>query len=776
VSFLFRLPLRLVVPVALALTMLAASSLIWHFDVVSADRAIEAEGLRSIRDRTTFLQRLLERDLAQGDVEAAQRDVSMTALDREVRAVVLLDDEGRVLAATRLADRGLSTGGVWRTLGASERVWLSATLTAAGRVTADVVELASDRQSVLALYPVAFAAASGAPRLGALFVRYSLAEAKNSARLGSGRDALLHVSAIWCLAFVLWLYLHLVVTERLGRLVHAAQRFAAGDSSARAALSGTDELAAFARSFDDMVQQRTAAEARERQARETWERTFDAIEDVVIVVDVNCRIELANLAAARVLGIARERVIGEPCHELFLGGRVPCAACPVAAAREGRRAPPAELEFPLLERIMTVTASLIDDSSGSPPRGVVCFRDVTEKRRLEQHLAAAQKMEAIGTLAGGIAHDFNNLLTPILGYVELLRHDAPDGSRAAEDVLAIEQAALRARDLVRQILAVGRPLNVARAPIDVALPAAQALKLLRASIPSNIVMRHSLDVGLGAVLAAPSEIHQIVMNLGSNAYHAVREQGGEIEVTITECAGAAVTAEHGRPRAESYLRLRVADTGSGMSSDVQARIFEPFFTTKAHGEGTGLGLAVVYGIVHSLDGHISVESAPRCGCTVSVFLPIVEGEAAPESVAPGAPAPRGCERILVVDDERSIAALEQRWLTDLGYRVESHVSSKAALAAFRAASDFDLVLTDMSMPEMTGVELARAVLDVAPGLPIVLCTGLSDVIDPERARAAGLSACLAKPMTRHALATAVRRVLDEAAARRAGQPQVHPSS
>ena len=389
-----------------------------------------------------------------------------------------------------------------------------------------------------------------------------------------------------------------------------------------------------------------------------------------------------------------------------------------------------------------------------------------ERRELEARLRQSQKLEAVGTLAGGIAHNFNNLLFPIVGYAEMAADELPLDSPVRRHLTGILNAALRARDLVSQILAFSRKAETEMEPVQISPILNESLKMIRASIPTTVEIRHEMNA-TGPVMADPTQIHQVVMNLCTNAFHAMEEAGGTLTVRLEEVE-ISPEAAAGHPGAEPgrYARIRVSDTGVGMEPAVVERVFEPYFTTKGQGKGTGLGLAVVHGIMVEHGGFVTVESEVGRGSTVSVHLPLIEpaGTAADVSLPETGAACRGTERIMVVDDERSIVRLLRQMLEGLGYTVTAREGSLDALTAFSRAPDrFDLVITDMTMPNLTGDKLARRIREIRPEIPVIICTGFSDRISPETAEAEGVTACLIKPIPRADLARAVRRALDGAA-------------
>ncbi len=411
-----------------------------------------------------------------------------------------------------------------------------------------------------------------------------------------------------------------------------------------------------------------------------------------------------------------------------------------------------------LKRHFDVTAY-----SPRPRRFATIFADVSERKRLEGQLQQAQKMEAIGALAGGIAHDFNNILFPIIGYTEMTLDRMEEGSREKKNLEEVLKGAHRARDLVTQILTFSRQGEQEVRPLRIQLVVKEALKLLRSTMPTTIGIRERIDKNGRPVLADPTQVHQIVMNLCTNAYHAMKETGGLLEVGLKEVAFDDQNLPAGsRLGPGSYILLTVSDTGGGMDATTLQQIFDPYFTTKRKGEGTGLGLSVVHGIVKTYGGDIQVFSHPGDGTTFHVYLPAIDGVPAEDAPAGESPA-GGKERILVVDDEAVLLKMLNRMLSSLGYAVTCKQSSREALQTFLDAPDaVDLVITDMTMPEMTGIQLSRELLDVRPDLPIILCTGFSALISEESAEAAGIKKLVMKPVVRRDMAAAIRGVLDGA--------------
>jgi PAS domain S-box-containing protein len=388
--------------------------------------------------------------------------------------------------------------------------------------------------------------------------------------------------------------------------------------------------------------------------------------------------------------------------------------------------------------------------------------DITETKLLQNQLMQAQKMEAVGTLAGGIAHDFNNILGAILGYAQLAQLKSADNPKIQRYIDQICIASERAKGLVQQILAFSRQSKTEKIPLDIGIIIKEALKLLRASLPSTIEIRQNVKSNLGTIEADQIQIHQIVMNLCTNAFHAMDKKGGQLDVNLTPVkidTGDSSAYQDIKPG--KYLKLIVTDTGHGMNTDTLSRIFEPYFTTKKEGKGTGMGLATVHGIVKNHGGDIKAYSEEGTGTSFQILFPVIESRA--EKIIEASDSfPRGTEQILFVDDEKFLADIGKETLESLGYQVEIRTSSYDALEAFRKQPDkYDMVITDITMPKMTGEQLAAEIKKIRPNIPIILCTGFSNRITSEGAIEKGISSILMKPLTIRDLANSVRKIMDK---------------
>jgi PAS domain S-box-containing protein len=517
------------------------------------------------------------------------------------------------------------------------------------------------------------------------------------------------------------------------------------------------------------ITERKRTEQALRETKETLQALIDASPVAVHVLDGDGNTLLWNPAAQRILGWSAEEVLGR-FHRMTPEGQRDEYMEAVGKTIEGQGIRFLELvcgrkDGSLVD--ISLSTAPVCDSCGKITAAMSIFSDITEqkraaeeRRRLEESLKQARKMEAIGTLAGGIAHDFNNILGIILGFTQMVMLQLPNGSKMRNNLADVIKASLRAKDLIKQILTFSQRREQERKAIRIAPLVKETLRLLRASIPATIDVRHNV-LSESSIMGAPTEIHQILMNLCTNAAHAMKDQGGALEVSLIDAdIDSYFVALHPEIQPGPYVRLTVTDTGHGMSPALMERIFEPYFTSKGLGEGTGLGLAVVHGIVKSLQGMISVYSKPGEGTTFQVFIPRLEALQREDDVVPRT-IPKGKESILFVDDEPDLVRIGITMLDYLGYSAVGKTNSIAAFEAFQEQPErFDLVITDLTMPSMTGIELASKILSIRPDIPVILSTGFSPVILLEEVKAMGIRELIMKPMVIHELAQAVRRTLD----------------
>jgi signal transduction histidine kinase/CheY-like chemotaxis protein len=411
------------------------------------------------------------------------------------------------------------------------------------------------------------------------------------------------------------------------------------------------------------------------------------------------------------------------------------------------------------------------DEDGTFHGFIHVVRDVTYRRQLESEqrdlqarLAQAQKMEALGTLAGGIAHDFNNILSAIIGYTELVAASTDRGSKVQEKLERIIQAGMRARDLVKQILTFSRRTARNLNPVQVGIVVMEAMRLMKPALPSTIEIQMNIT-SEAFVEGDPTQIHQIVMNLCTNAYQAMKERGGVLQVAAEDVLlPDGIEQDSWFLPPGRYAAIRVSDTGDGIPEAIRKRIFEPYFTTRDMGEGTGLGLSTVHGILKAHGGGLVLETEVGKGTTFHVYLPVLDRVEPPVENREFSGSLRGTERILFVDDEAALIEIAEEALEELGYRVTASKNPSEALEIFRSdSSAFDILITDMTMPRLTGIQLAVEVRSIRPDIPVILCTGYRQVAKPEDLEAAGIGRIVPKPASSKDLARAIRSLMDQGA-------------
>jgi PAS domain S-box-containing protein len=502
-----------------------------------------------------------------------------------------------------------------------------------------------------------------------------------------------------------------------------------------------------------------------REAEEERARLALAIEqggDCVIITDGKGVVQYMNPASEKVTLYRREEVTGRP-FDVLKGGDGSAWDEMWAALREGQvwtgRVTNRKKDGSAYE--VERTMSPIRDNEGAVTNYVSVERDMTRQVGLEAELRQAQKMQAIGTLAGGIAHDFNNILAAVIGFTELAVDDVGENTRAHRHLAQVRKAGYRGRDLVKQMLAFSRQGEHEKKAVQVAPIVAEVGKLMRASLPSTIEIKTTVETDEGIVLADPVQIHQLLINLCTNAGQAMKATKGRLEVRLADFTFAdPQAAPHPDMEPDAYVMLSVSDTGSGVDEVIKDRIYEPFFTTG--GPGKGLGLSVVYGIVKGHGGAMTMDSAPGSGSTFTVYLKKLKEavcrEAAVAAAEVGKPSARRC--ILFVDDEEALVEMGKQMLERLGYEVIAESDSMKALKRFqRNPARFDLVITDQTMPNMTGIELAKKLMSIKKDIPVILCTGFSEVISPETAKSLGIREFVMKPIIRNEMAETIERVI-----------------
>lgn len=521
------------------------------------------------------------------------------------------------------------------------------------------------------------------------------------------------------------------------------------------------------------ISEKKKSEKALRDSEEHYRRLMEKAKDAIFIAEAETGIIIdCNQQAETLVGLPAERIIGLHQSRLFSSERetdvrrkifqvtitdsgFPNAIIQSTVCHQDGRLVPVEISASLYE-------------SGGKLLALGIFRDISERKKAEERfleserrLRHLQKMEAIGALSGGIAHDFNNILSAIIGYTEMALRDTLPSMRIRKYLRHVLKGGLRAQDLTRQILTFSRQTEEEVNPIEVGLLVKETIRLLRASLPTTIYIRYNIKKKIRPVMAEPTQIHQVLMNLATNAAHAMKRKGGILDIRLNEIVlDDKASFVHPDLRRGSYLRLTVRDNGHGIDPAIIDRIFDPYFTTKEPGEGTGMGLSIVYGIVKRHGGAIVVKSRVGIGSVFQVYIPAVkdEGYHLPESHSSAVPMGKG--RILFIDDENNIAELGQLMLESLGYDVVAKTNSIEALKVFRKQPHlFDLVITDQTMPGMTGIDLSRKILKIRPETPIILCTGFSQVAALARAKNFGIRECLFKPLTLRQLADAVNRVI-----------------
>ncbi len=522
-------------------------------------------------------------------------------------------------------------------------------------------------------------------------------------------------------------------------------------------------LMSFSMLFQEQ-KERVLAEEALRESEKNYQSLYDNAPDMYFTVSPDGIVKSVNQFGADCLGYSKEELTGKSVWTIVHKDDLESVQKQVVEIFNNKLQQ-SELDFRKIRKDGAILwvherTNLVLDENDNPIELWIVCRDVTDRKLLEAQLQQSQKIEALGTLTGGIAHEFNNVLGIIIGNTELALDDVPEWNPAHFNLDEIKTASLRAKDVVRQLLSYIRKIDYKRKPMKIIPVVKDSIKFLRASMPSTIEIQNNIEATADTILADPTQIHQIMINLGTNASHAMEKTGGVLNIGIQN-----VALDEDIPYIDpdlnpgSYVKVTLRDTGQGIAPEIIDRIFDPYFTTKEVDKGAGLGLAVVHGIIKSYGGAITVDSELGKGTTFTAYFPIIEEEAVIRSKSIEEQ-PAGNERILFVDDEKSIVRMGTQRLERLGYQVESTTSSLKALDLFRSKPDqFDLVITDLTMPKMTGDKLVKEILNIRPEMPIIICTGFNERMDGEKASAIGAAGFLAKPHEKSELAITVRKVL-----------------
>ncbi len=510
-----------------------------------------------------------------------------------------------------------------------------------------------------------------------------------------------------------------------------------------------------------------------KETEQKLKAIFETVSDGILVIDIeNKKFLLANVAICEMLGYSSSEILQIDIIDIHPEKDISYVL--EQLKKQLKQEIVVASDIPVKRKDGTLFYVDIN-SSPMPFAGKQCllsvFRDITERkmaekerRKLESKLQQAYKMEAIGSLAGGIAHDFNNILAAIFGYTELATIHIDNKEKLQDYLAEVRKAGERAKSLVQQILTFSRKSEQIKHPLQIALIVKEVTKLLRSSLPATIEIRQQIHAKEQTVLADSTQIHQILMNLCTNAHHAMRKTGGILGVLLQEKEIGINDQILGAELAPGrYLELEISDTGMGMNELTREKIFDPYFTTKETGEGTGLGLAVVHGIVKDHQGTILVYSEPGQGTIFRIYLPVVEEKARVEKQQETETITKHeSGHILFVDDEEKILSIASDVFLAYGYQITTHSKPEEALASFAKSPDtFDLLITDMTMPQMTGVELAKKVMTLKPDFPVVLCTGYSELINKESALTLGIKEFISKPVVMSKMVTVIKRILHD---------------
>jgi PAS domain S-box-containing protein len=595
------------------------------------------------------------------------------------------------------------------------------------------------------------------------YVQITLGKEKLNEQLNNLFIRSIIIAAVFFIAGFIFLYSVMKrFTKPLDRLTIAVKNMGEVKAVDKVSVETKDEIGKLANAFNNMVESIRWREEALKESEAKYRTLFEESRDVIFIVDTRGEFINANQAAFDLFGYSKDEMLEEGLDALF----VQSAELKSLKNSIDHDSYVRDMEVKLKGKdgkqlVCLLTMSIRRSENGDIIGYQGIIRDVTHQKILETQLMQAQRMESIGTLAGGIAHDFNNILSPIMLHSEMVMDDLPPDDPSRFSMKEIFKAAERAKELVKQILTFARKREEEKIVIKSSMIVKEAINFLRATIPTTIEIRYEVKSGHDIVLADPTRLNQIVMNLCTNAAHAMKENGGLLEVILDheeispDMAKRFINLRPGR-----YVKLTIKDTGTGIPPEIMDRIFEPYFTTKKFGEGTGLGLATVHGIVQNYGGDIKIESKVGSGTVFDVYLPSVDAEMPVTENERDPDMLKGTERILFVDDERTAVDINCRMLERYGYKVTGFTDSQEALKVFQKnPDDFELVITDMTMPNLTGEALAVEIIAIRPGMPVILCTGFSDKINEETAKKIGFRAFIMKPVIMKKLTETIRAVL-----------------
>ena len=589
-------------------------------------------------------------------------------------------------------------------------------------------------------------------------------------------NAILPVIGVLAILFyMLNNYFRKTVSAPVNALTKGVHKITRGDYSEHISIEGTSEFKDLAFAFNALVDELSGSKSKQITAERKYRDLYNNAPDMFLSIDTKTgKIIDCNNILLRQLGYSKDEVIDSPISSMYHPDSRDRAETFFQVFDKTGKIHNAELVLTRKDGStldVSLNASAIRDGEGNILQRNSIWRDISkqkskeqENEKLEIQLCQAHKMESIGTLAAGIAHDFNNILSAVIGFTELALNAVEKETPIQEDLQEVYKAGLRAKDLVRQISSFARQSSEELKLIRIDTIIKEVLNFIRSSIPTTIEIKQNI-VSDSLIMGNSTQLHRIMMNLCTNAAHAMENKGGALEIILKDITIDRVPMRgNSHLKSGNYIEIKVSDTGDGIAPQIIDKIFEPYFTTKGPGEGTGMGLAMVHGIVETYGGKIFVESKLGKGTIFTIYLPVArEGKAHQQYKVKELPT--GQERILFVDDEAQIAKMASRMLGQLGYSVTTRTSSVDALEVFKAKpSDFDLVISDVTMPKMTGDQLAKELLEIRPDIPVILCTGYSKRLSEEKSSEIGIKAFAHKPIVKEDLATTVRRVLDKAKA------------